>query len=428
MAKESLAQKNDRFALILSGGGARGAYEAGIINFIRNGLPRPYCDFNFPIQCGSSVGAINASYLASNAHRTEQQGDELVRLWKELKQEDVYLRNFKALGNFIGNSVSGIGRNLTRLNPFKDGMEKGQHFRSVFNTEPFHEFLKKNLVWKNIAINNKKGLFKVFCLVGTRMRTGRTELFVQKKPDLNYIGPYTIHEVNIDYRHAMASAAIPFIFPSVPINGHHYVDGGVRLNTPLSPAVQFGANKLFVISLHSNKMDRVQAAADLNHKNTDPAPSLGEYLGKMLNGMFLDRLDYDLEQTKRINQIIDRSVEVFGPDYLKKINAGLHKDLRTGKKVKRNFRPIRYFTIAPSVPISDVFMDWYFNIRRGKPHFTNLEKMLLRVFDINTESSLDLLSYLVFAQEYIKMLLDLGYKDAQERKDEIIDFFDTQVD
>ncbi len=415
---------NERLGLIMSGGGARGAYEAGVVHFLRTGLPKPYRDIAYPIMCGASVGAINTCFLAATAHHPETQGAELYRLWSEVRQEDVYYRNFKALTNFLSNAFLGLSRNLTRFNPFASADKNKHHFRAIFDTAPFVPFLQNKLDWSQISKNAKNGSVKVVSLVATRMKTGKTEIFVQKKPQFEYIGPYKIREVDLDYRHAMASAAIPFIFPSVEIDHHYYVDGGVRLNTPLSPAVQFGANKLFIISLHSLSSDVMQRQDEAGLMKEESQPSIGEYLGKMLNGIFLDRLEYDLEQMNRINQIIERGGEVFGNNYLKKINQGLTKTLRTGEVVKRSFRGIRLIKISPSTPISDVFLDWFHNHRSGKPHFTPLENFLLRAFDINQEASMDLLSYLTFATDYLKMLLDLGYQDAKAKKDEIIDFFD----
>ena len=420
-----MKNRNERLALVMSGGGARGAYEAGVLHFIRTGLPKPFRELNFPIQCGSSVGAINISFMASTADHPELQGAQLYRLWSEVKQEEIYYRNFKALGNFLSNTFLGLTRNLTRLNPFTNHKKSQHHFHSVFNTAPFVEFLKKHVSWDKISQNVNSGRLKVVSLVTTRMKTGKTELFVQKMPALEYVGPYQVHEVDLNYSHAMASAAIPFIFPSIAIDGHHYVDGGVRLNTPLSPAVQFGANKLFIVSLHSDARDLAQRQVDEKDVKDQGPPSVGEYLGKMLNGIFLDRLEYDMEQMLRINQIIERSVEVYGDDYLDKINTGLKKVLRSGQSAKRQFRTIEYIKINPSTPISDVFFNWYSNHHRH-PHFTTLENFILRALDINQDASVDLLSYLTFASDYLKMLLQLGYQDAAAKKDEIIAFFEKK--
>ncbi|MBI2337145.1 MAG: patatin-like phospholipase family protein [Deltaproteobacteria bacterium] len=403
---------NRQLALVLSGGGARGAYEVGIIHYIRTMLPASVRHRRFPIQCGSSVGAINTCFMASTANDLEHQGKRIVSLWRELKTENIYSRNLSALSHFLAKSTLGILGNLFRHDFFKEKHGVKPHFFALFDTKPFLPHLNKIIDWKQLHQNVREKLVDSISLVATRMRTGSPEIFIQKGGKSSSKGDYPIHEVDLGPEHAMGSAAIPLVFPSVVIGDNRYVDGSVRLNTPLSPAIHLGARKILTISLNARHGNKTEHACP----ETRCPPSLGEHLGKLFNAFFLDRLNYDMDQLERINRMIEASEKIYGKDYLDRINSVLGD--------RHPIDKIDLLEIGPSQPLSSVFAEWY---RRGssKVHsMTLLEKFLMKALDIEPALSLDLMSYLTFEKGYLEQLIEIGFQDAKKYHGQLLNFLE----
>lgn len=396
-------------ALVLSGGGARGAYEAGVIHYIRTMLPEPFRSRRFPIQCGSSVGAINTCFMASTAADLSLQGQRIIELWRNLQPGDIYLRNPGALLRFLSSTTTGLLRNMTRLDYFKERHGKEHHFFSLFDTTPFHKHLRKIIKWENIRANVKRGLLEAVSVVATRMRTGQPEIFLQKGGATSYQGELPVHSVDLGPEHAMASAAIPIVFPNIPVGDCHYVDGSVRLNTPLSPAIQLGARRILIISLHAAHAKDPQPH---NCPESQCPPSLGEHLGKLLNAFFLDRLKYDTDQLERINRLITVSERVFGLDYLDRVN----------KASDHHFHKIDYLQLSPSVPLSSIFADWHDHGKKKTLQLSWMEKVMMRLLDVNPALNRDLLSYLTFEPNYLSRIIDLGFEDARRQHDSLCRF------
>src|SRR5262245_18910539 len=238
-----------KIALVLSGGGARGAYEAGILHYLRTMLPQPHRDRQFDIHSGASVGAINTCFMVATADDPDFQGREIRSLWEKVRQENIYSRNLKALFGFITKSSKGV---LVKF--LKRDFQDTPHFPGFLDTAPFIPFISEIIPWKRITSNIRKGFVQAVSIVTTNVFTGRLELFIEKNPSLAYSGDHIAHFTRIQPLHAVASAAIPVIFPTVLINGYAYTDGGLRLNTPLSPAIHLGADAILVIGLNHRAM------------------------------------------------------------------------------------------------------------------------------------------------------------------------------
>ncbi len=408
-----------KLALVLSGGGARGAYEAGIIHYIRTGLPKEFASKNFDICCGSSAGAINIAAFVSMAQDPLLQGNRIKELWLSLKQENIYERNLSAAFHFVSTSLGGILRNLTTWDPFKLGQKAGPHFTSLVNTKPLHHFLAKNVSWDQIHKNIHQGPIAAMSITVTNTRTGYSELFISKKREVSYTGDYRSHEVNFEPEHIMASAAIPIFFPPVKVGKAFYTDGSLRLFTPLSPAIQLGANRALVIGLRHRVTPEEKKAYE--EKEVLAPPSLAELLGRIMNGLFMDRLQYDMEQLTRINHLIEWSEKVYGKDYLDQINTMIQKEGITGDVASRGLQRIRVVEITPSEFVSQIFGRWFKRKNKGSFSFSAMEKLLTRVLDVDTEGGIELLSYLTFAKDYLKELIDLGYEDAKKNRDKIME-------
>lgn len=414
-----------KLALVLSGGGARGAYEAGVIHYIRSALTareggvRP-----FDVQCGSSVGAINTCLMASLADNPKEQGKRLNHLWENLDQDQIYTRNFKALTSFLARTARGLSSNLVSFNPFNplNRKNEGVHFKAFLDTAPLPQFLNSKMDFSNIGKNIRKGALSAVSLTATNVSTGKMELFIQKKANLDYTGEYEHHMTELTASHAIASAAIPLIFPPVFIGENYYVDGGLRLNTPLSPAIQLGANRILIIGLHYLQKPNEKVAHVIK---TGEPPTMGQLTGLVMNALFLDRIQYDIEQLTRINRMVEWSEKVYGKDYLGKINSMLAREGIRGDIANRGLKRIKVLEISPSQDISQIFLDCYHD-PDTKNTFTAFEKMLLRVLDIDPTAGVDILSYLGFIPNYIRRLLELGFEDAAANHDKLVAFLTEQ--
>lgn len=413
--------KNSLFGLVLSGGGARGAYEAGVLQFIKTQIfPKKNTIPNFDIYCGSSVGAINTCYLVSTAHLDPVIcGNQLHQTWKDLKQDEIYLRDISAFTGFLTHALKGITLNLFRSTK-KTLKNSGQHFNGFFNTQPFPKFIEKHINFKDLNNNVSRGPVKAISLTATNMHTDSMELFLRKKRDVKYTGPYPVHEVMIDTEHPMASAAIPIAFPPVAVGKYYYMDGGLRLNTPLSPAIQLGADKIFIIGLHNTSERLNNYALNGNDENINHyVPTLGDIMGKVLNSLFLDQVEYDLEQLQRINRIIDWAKMLYGDNFTEEINKMLLEKKIRGDVANRGLKELKVFSIFPSRDVREVFGDCLNDPKTYSKHFGSFEKLLLKVLDVDLIQGRDFLSYLMFLPNYLESLVELGYEDAKARKDEI---------
>ncbi len=416
-------KKNKRTALVLSGGGARGAYEAGVIHYIRTKLhPRVASKAGFDVYCGSSVGAINTCFMAAMADDLIEQGKKIYSFWKNLNQDKIYKRNIGALTSLLGRTAKGMTSNLLNFNPLnlKKRSGEGIHFRGFLDTSPLPSYLETIVPFKRISENLKSGYVQAVSLTATNISTGFMELFIQKNANVEYTGEYAHQFVNLRAEHAMASAAIPIIFPPVMVDQTYYMDGGLKLNTPLSPAIQLGAGKIMVIGLHRRYTLTEQRTCSLS---SSEHPTLGKMVGDIMNALFVDRIQYDVEQLTRINRMIEWSEKVFGKNYLDQINNMLLKEGIRGDIANRGLMKLKVFEIHPSVDMATIYSDCYHS-SKSKQSFSTFEKMLLRVLDIDPTAGVDILSYLSFMPAYIKRLLELGYEDAAAQKDAIEAYFE----
>lgn len=419
-------EKKPKLALVLSGGGARGAYEAGVIHYIRTMLPKEIGEKRgFNILCGSSVGAINICLVASTAHDLRHQGRHSYELWRRLQQSDIYQRDVWSFIKFLSHSAASISKNLLSKKYGEGGLLAHHNFRGILNTAPLIPFLKKNVSWQQISVNLKNRCIDAISITATNIVTGKLELFIEKRADLPYTGRYLYHDTKIEVFHAMASSAIPLIFPAVRIKKNYYMDGGVRMNTPMSPAIQLGAEKILVIGIHHQKEGPEYAEPEKLHEHytiTGAEPSMGDMIGKILNSLFLDKLDYDIEQLNRINRIITWAEECYGADFVPKINDYLLEKRLKGDIASRGLKKLSVMKIFPSQDLREVFRESIEKTQFFKKNLTRLEKTLLKILDVDLNTGKDFLSFIMFYPEYLHRLLELGFEDARSNHDKLIEF------
>ena len=391
--------RRPRLAAVLSGGGARGAYEAGVFAYIERAIgPHLPEGARFDILSGTSIGAIHASFLAGQDPRFPR---DIASPWRTLRMSDVYHQGW---GTIV---------ELRRLFHSKPNAPSW----SLLDPTPLRAMLLRVVDFSQIERNLESRRILALAVSATDMASGQTTVFVDSRKDLPLwsMDKHVFAEpTRIDVRHAMASGAMPLLFPPVEINGKVYCDGGIRQNTPLSPALRLGADRLLVIGLrHVPTSTEAQALA----QRRKPALSSPTYLiGKVLNALLLDRVDYDLDILHRFNDLVSSSTSA-GRLAATRVNEVL-APIRGAK-----YRPIRSVTIRPSQDLGllagEVVQDPKVAARLVGP----LGYVLRESAEVRSRGECDLLSYLLFDSAYADALLELGERDAERKRDELYAFF-----
>jgi NTE family protein len=386
--------------LILSGGGARGAYEVGVLWYIFDELTRllgaaPRID----ILCGTSVGAINACYLAAHLGDPVLGLRRLVELWSEVE-----------LTRVLG---FGVRQVLTLPRVLMGG---GEGY-GLFDVRPMAELVQREISWRAVSRCLRRGILRALTVSCTEVSTGRTVVFMQVSPDLAIPGaapPRTLFRADrIGPHHALASAAIPLLFPPVRIDGELHLDGGLRQNTPIAPALRLGATHIFAIGSSREVQGRVVLEA--GHQKASRAPGAAFLLGKVLNAFLLDHVDVDIELMTRINNVLVDGTGAYGAGFPDALSA------EARKRGALEYRYVRCMRVRPSEDIGRLANEHLKRGRlRGDPILT---KRLFNLLDLGVESEADLASYLLFDGPFCRRLIEMGRADAQARRDELVEFF-----
>ncbi|HMQ10070.1 MAG TPA: patatin-like phospholipase family protein [Oligoflexia bacterium] len=406
-------------AVVLSGGGTRGAYEAGVIHYIRTGLPPKLAKkLNFKVQVGASVGSINAAFMASHAHDPIAQGQLLRDLWSNIRSEDIYKRGPITSSKFLIQSSFGAFAKLFGVKDLYKEDDKKLDFSSLFNTKPFQSFLTKNCSFQTIPQNIKKGLIQAVAVSATNLSTGQVEIFVDKHPDLTFDYNSDFRFQKITARHVMASAALPVLFPPVTINGTYYNDGGLRLRTPLKPALSLGSNMILVIGTSSAAEEEENSQPSISETESEeyvPRPGIGDIMGKLLEAALIDRLEADIQNVYKINKIHDVSKKLLSEkDYADFCQS-------------TNTRPIQLLNIEPSINISKLVDDQLKYSFKSLQSIGTIERAILKLLEIDEKRGTEFLSYFLFEPTFINQLLRLGYNDAKAKHDELCDFAEKAI-
>ena len=384
-------------ALVLAGGGARGAYEVGVLSYLygefaaRHGTPR------VDIVSGTSVGAINGGYLASTLDDPRHGVERLLALWTELELDHVVgFGVFQAmrLGRVLMGGPSGAG---------------------LFDARPLTRIVAENMQWQRLVRNLRRRVLKALTISATHVATGRPWVFVDRAPDVELptgLPPnLVVRGDRIGPQHVLASAAIPVLFPPVPVHGDLFVDGGLRLNTPMAPALHLGARRLLVISLASSPHAAPPAAAFA----PGVYPGIAFLLGKVLNAFLLDHVNADFLDLERWNRAIDDGIAIYGPDYVQRMNAHARADGRAPRE------RIHALALHPSEDIGQLAGK---HLRTHSARFGRvLGRGLLKLLDLGEGSDADLVSYLMFDGLFAKQLIRMGYEDARRREEVLARFF-----
>lgn len=394
--------------IVLSGGGARGAYEAGVVAGIMEVLKPKRAPFD--VLCGTSVGALNAAYLASYAHVPDMNAPGLISQWQALDLNKHLRLDMRG--------VLGRKQKLERAPPTAaGGALTGPSYigRSVLHTGAIDELVAHAVNWSALRDNVQQGLVRALIVAALHITTGKTTLFAEMSGGATYkstrdprrtplVGP-------IGAEHILASAAIPLLFPARRVGSEYYCDGGVRYNTPIAPAIRAGAERLVVISLLSDTPDELDDTPLERRLAAYESPVF--LIGKVLNALLLDPLNYDLQILDRFNRLIATLEHALSPEEMKRVNAVLEENrgLAYRKVETLVFRPskdIGRMARARSKLIkSSMFSSW----------------LLARTATLGAFWESDLLSFILFDKDFAHELIQLGRDDTVARAAEIRSFF-----
>jgi NTE family protein len=369
-------------AVVMTGGGARAAYQVGVLRWLGKRFP----ELHIPIITGVSAGAINAAHLAQHHGTLLQATDELAALWRELTPERIFRVDTPGL-------LANMGRWGMQL---AGGGVRESRVRGLVDTGPLYELLEEALkpvdgAMTGIDYNLHRGRLRAVALVTTSYTTGQTVVWVQGRQFETWSRPQRrAVEARLGVEHVMASAALPLFFPAVRIGSHWYGDGGIRLTAPLSPALHLGAHKILAISNH---YERSNAEYDTPEVRGYPPPA--QVLGVLFNAVFLDVVDQDVMRMQRMNDVL----------------RGIPKEKRDG------MRPVGLLVMRPSRDLGTLSREY-------EPRLPRAFRLLTRGLGTRETSSPDVLSLLMFQEDFVQRLIDLGEEDAESRADELSAFIE----
>ncbi|MFI5215127.1 MAG: patatin-like phospholipase family protein, partial [Candidatus Limnocylindria bacterium] len=382
--------------LVLTAGGARGAYQAGVLKRLGEipslrDRPSP-----FSIVAGASAGAINGSLLAARGARLSDATREIARIWSELRVEQVFRTDGRALAR--------TGLSLAR-DFVLGGLLGHTGTRALFDTAPLAQLIEGIFPPRGIADAIRRGRLYAVAITATSYHSGRSFTFIQGRPGhpVWVKSRRVVLPVTLNHRHVLASSAIPAVFPPVRVATEAgelwFGDGGLRLVTPLSPAIRLGATHLLALGVRSSRaadaLAREEAGAVLVPTDAGaqlPCPPLAQVLGVFMNAIFLDHLDADLDHLRRMNELVAKAPHVEG--------------------ASEPMRVVTPLLISPSEDLALI-------AQRFAHRMPRVVRYLLEGLGTPDAQSADLMSYLLFDGAYTRALVDVGYQDAGERVAEI---------
>jgi NTE family protein len=398
--------------LVLSGGGMRGAYEVGAVSGIIEALrPKPGDPPAFRIFSGASVGSINAAYLASNAELYDHGVGRLADVWRSLKLEDhARVRPFGLA------SWPTSFRSKLKLLTGTDAQGT-----SLLDTRALEVVVRRNIDWDRLHRVIDSGRVLALLVAALHVASGRTIMFTEHAPGMTVISTrddrraMVFEPVTPD--HVLASAAIPLLFPTRRIGDHYYCDGGLRFNTPIAPAIRAGADRVVIVTVRYTPSVREVAAVE----ESDPA--VGRDLppmfliGKLLNALLLDPVQYDLHVLDRLNEVVQVLEQTLSPGDFDRVQRVWveHRGMP--------YRHLRSLVFTPSRDLGELAADYLRDGLKMDKLSPIVRYVLERAVNNSPRAEADWASYLLFDGGFAAELIAIGHADALARRDEIRDFF-----
>lgn len=372
--------------LVLAGGGARAAYQVGVLQAVAEILPKDVRQ-PFPVITGTSAGAINALGLAGRPGTFRYRTRALGTMWGSLSSESIYRTD-----------IWGVIRNAFDI---FWGMVRASHGRdrslALLNNSPLRELLEDVVQFTHIERAIAGGELEAIGVTAMNYSNGHSTTFYQGQAHIERwqrAHRYSVPCV-LSVEHLMASSALPTLFPATQIGEHFYGDGALRQTRPLSAAIRLGADRLFIIGVSESQRQPNE------EDDVVVPPTIPQVLGQMLNAVFLDSIETDLESLRRINSLVEQL-------NARKLDAAGLPDMRI----------IDTLTISPSRSLAGLARDYIHELPASMRWF------LKRTGSIKETGSGGALSYILFEQGYCQRLIELGYADAIAQRDAIRTFFD----
>lgn len=366
-----------RTALILGGGGARAAYQVGVLKAVSELVPEGN-DNPFPIICGTSAGSINTVALASNADNFHRGVQKIIHVWSNFQLHHVFYADTKNLLRRISSwAWSNLGPGTWHKGP-----------GSLLDNQPLRQLLKQHINFNKIDSAIEKNQLYAYCLTACSYTSGESTTFYDGADNIqNWRRTHREGiRTKMTIEHLMASSAIPVIFPSVKLGEEHFGDGSMRQMSPLSSALHLGADKMLIIGLRLEKQLGPEEPPE--HR-----PTLGQISGYILDTLFLNSLQSDIERMERINRTLENNK----------------------KSDQDQLKIIEHIIVSPSQDIANIAMR----------HFQELPKsfrLALKILGMTKGNSRRFISYLMFRDTFCQELIELGYQDAMAKKQDLTAF------
>lgn len=371
-----------KVGLVLTGGGARAAYQVGVLQAIADMLPKRTCN-PFPVICGTSAGAFNAASLALSARNFQEGVRKLSAVWENAHVNQAYRSD----------PVGAYGNAARWLASLLLGSLAKRNVVSILDNSPLADLLKDSLPLHGIQRSIDTGALHALGITAWGYTSGQSVTFYQ---GADAIAPWKRERrvgltARIGIEHLLASSAIPLLFPAVKLNREYFGDGSMRQLAPISPALHLGADRVLVIGVRKAMETQPERVI------VDSYPTLAQIGGHIMGSIFLDSLDVDLERLQRIN----RTLLMIPAERFRNNDVPL--------------RRIESMVISPSVEINKIAEQYAHTLPRTLRFF-------YRAIGAMKRDGSALLSYVLFEEPFCRALIELGYQDTMPRRSEILQF------
>ena len=383
-------EHDDITGLVLSGGGARAAYQVGVLHQLAKWFEQENkreFDFPFKILCGTSAGAINAAALACAGRNFYQSTDRMLKVWENFSSDQV----------FRSDSLGIIRTGARWLSALSIGWMLRKRPKCLLDNSPLSHLMHELLHFRRLDEALENGTIHALAVTASSYSSGRSVTFFQTQKAIESWARTQRVALpdRITVEHLLASAAIPFVFPAVKLNiegqMEHFGDGSIRQLAPISPAIHLGANRVMVIGSSQSDKDHTQRVEIQN-----AYPSLAQIAGHAMASIFLDSLSIDIERLSRVNKTL-----------------GL---LPPEMATKTTLKPIELLVISPSERIDEI-------AARHTQDLPRPVRTLLSALGATEASGSSLASYLLFEANYTRELIRMGIADTIAKKDAVYEFF-----